>query len=185
MMNRKADKELYDNIFFKRAIGMPRDEIAACCGCSAATVNNTISLLNALREQKYEAVEKMINRGAISKAALIWAADKVGVSDVEEVRNLMEAKRTHVEKGVRQKEAQEKEQVAAPAVNYSIYFQRMLELQAQTNELLNQLMDVVVPKYTSDMKDNVNANCDVIGQSLKRMEDKMEAIKIGVRRKGM
>lgn len=180
----RADKELWEDILYKRAIGMPRDEMAAACGCSLSTVNNTITLINALREQRYESIEKLINRGAISKAAVVWAADRMGISDIDEVKKLIEAKRTHVEKGEKQKEAQSKEQ-AVPAVDYSLFLTKVLEGVAQTNELLNQMMDVVIPKYCADLKDNQNVNFDMLCQSQKRIEDKLEAIKIGVRRKGM
>ena len=61
----------------------------------------------------------------------------------------------------------------------------MLKELKQHNELLEQLYDVVFPKWAGDVKDNVNVNCDLINQSIKRIEDKVEAIKINVRRKGM
>ena len=46
-------------------------------------------------------------------------------------------------------------------------------------------MDVVIPKYVGDIKDNLNANFDVLNQSMKGCEDKLEAVKIALRKRGM
>lgn len=165
----------FEEVLECRGVGMSYEETAAHLRCGKNTVVGACMLVDAARRGNYERAAELIKRYNISKDCIAWVAGKFGLT-IEQLKGETKAKDAAKE---------EPKQAAAPAVDYSIYFQRMLELQAQTNELLNQLMDVVVPKYTSDMKDNVNANCDVIGQSLKRMEDKMEAIKIGVRRKGM
>ena len=43
----------------------------------------------------------------------------------------------------------------------------------------------MIPKYVADMKDNVNANCDSLFNLLKDMADKMEAVKINTRKRGL
>ena len=53
------------------------------------------------------------------------------------------------------------------------------------NELLESLLDVVIPKYVGDLKDNINVNCDVLNQSAKSCDDKLEAIKLAFRKKGL
>lgn len=53
------------------------------------------------------------------------------------------------------------------------------------NELLTQLIDTVLPRYVGDLKDNVNVNADLIGQRVKGCEDKIEAIKLALRKRGM
>lgn len=171
----KMEAKVWQGIMDCRAMGMTFKEIAAEQKVSSRYVNGFLNILNAIRKGKYEEAVQTRKTYNIGWDALYWIADRLGVP----ADALQEKEPEPV------KEEPQKAPAVAPAVDYSICFQRMLELQAQTNELLNQLMDVVIPRYTSDMKDNVNANCDVIGQSLKRMEDKMEAIKIGVRRKGM
>ena len=63
--------------------------------------------------------------------------------------------------------------------------QTVIAEQKKTNELLEQLFDVVIPKWTSDIKDNVNVNSDLQNQTLKRIEDKLEGIKINTRKRGL
>ena len=69
--------------------------------------------------------------------------------------------------------------------NTGLYLIKLLEAVNRQNELLEQLYDVVIPKWVGDMKDNVNCNSDVLSQSLKRIDDKLEAIKINVRKRGL
>lgn len=53
------------------------------------------------------------------------------------------------------------------------------------NELLTQLIDTVLPRYVGDLKDNVNVNADLLAQRAKGCEDKIEAIKLALRKRGM
>ena len=69
--------------------------------------------------------------------------------------------------------------------NNRLFFIKMLEHMAKMNELMEQLMDVVIPKYVGDLKDNANANADVICERLKSCEDKLEAIKANTRKRGL
>lgn len=46
-------------------------------------------------------------------------------------------------------------------------------------------MDIVMPKYCADLKDNFNANCDIISERLKSCEDKLVGIKVNVRKRGL
>lgn len=66
-----------------------------------------------------------------------------------------------------------------------IMMSQLLAAQRKTNELLESLLDVVIPKYVGDLKDNINVNCDVINQTAKSCEDKLEAIKLAFRKKGL
>ena len=171
----KYDDKVWQQILDCKAIGMTSAEIAKELNLGENYVYGFESVLSNLRRKKFEDAVKAKENYHMSDKTFEWIGMRLGIS----VEKLL------VKKEEPAKEEAKKAPSAAHAADYTLFFQKMLELQAQNNELLNQLMDVVVPRYTSDMKDNVNANCDVIGQSLKRMEDKMEAIKIGVRRKGM
>ena len=46
-------------------------------------------------------------------------------------------------------------------------------------------MDVVIPKYVGDLKDNLNVNADVICERLKSCEDKLDDIKANTRKRGL
>ena len=93
------------------------------------------------------------------------------------------------EKAAKMAEAQKApEPVLPPASqddNNRLFFIRMLENMVKLNELMEQLMDVVIPKYVGDMKDNLNVNADVICERLKSCEDKLEAIKANTRKRGL
>ena len=69
--------------------------------------------------------------------------------------------------------------------NETVYYCRLLEELHKHNELMEQLMDVVIPKYIADLKDNLNINFDTVTQSLKRTEDTLEGIKINTRKRGL
>ncbi len=174
----KYDDKVWQQILDCRAIGMTSAEIAEELNLGKNYVYGFESVLSNLRKKKFEDAVKAKENYHMPDETFEWIGMRLGIS----VEKLLVKKEEPAKPA---KEEAKKAPPAAPAADYTLFFQKMLELQAQNNELLNQLMDVVIPRYTSDMKDNVNANCDVIGQSLKRMEDKMEAIKIGVRRKGM
>ena len=61
----------------------------------------------------------------------------------------------------------------------------MIETLAKTNELLEQLMDVVIPKYAIDIKESLNVNADLVTQRLKNCEDKLDKISYNTRKRGM
>ena len=46
-------------------------------------------------------------------------------------------------------------------------------------------MDAVIPKYVGDLKDNVNANCDSLFNQIKDNGEKLEAVKINTRKRGL
>lgn len=74
---------------------------------------------------------------------------------------------------------------AITSENERVFTLKMLEYMAKTNELLEQLMDVVIPKYCGDLKDNINANSDIICVRLKSCDDKLEGIKANTRKRGV
>ena len=85
------------------------------------------------------------------------------------------------------KQEPEKAVVSADTGKYEIatatvYFCRLLEEIQKQNELLAQLLDVVIPKYVSDIKDNINANSDAQTQALKPI---LETIATNTRKRGL
>lgn len=74
---------------------------------------------------------------------------------------------------------------AEPKGNDAVYFIRILEELHQQNEYLKDLLDVVLPKYVSDLKDNLNANADVIGQDLRGCLEELKAIRCNTRKRGL
>lgn len=65
-----------------------------------------------------------------------------------------------------------------------LYLVKLIEALVKQNELLEQLMDVVLPKYICDLKDNLNANTDLISERLKNCESRLEKIAVNTRKRG-
>ena len=85
--------------------------------------------------------------------------------------------------GMLQKEAPvEPEKPATEGKNESVYFCRLLEEIQRQNELLEQLIDVVIPKYVSDVKDNLNANFDAQTAEIKKG---LDAVAANTRKRGL
>ena len=62
---------------------------------------------------------------------------------------------------------------------------KILERLAKLEEEHEQLMDVVIPKYFNDLKDNINANTDVTCERLKEIALILEKIAKNTRPRGM
>ena len=174
-MKERYDETIWQKIIDYKAVGMNRKEIAEACGISSRYVTGFINVIAALRLKDFEYCMQLKEAYGFSLEVFQWCASKFNIEIPADAFKKPKPVKEEVKTDLK------------PETNikdYTLYFQKMLELQAQTNELLNQMMDVVVPKYVAEIKDNQNVNFDVISQSMKRQEDKLEAIKIGIRRKG-
>lgn len=73
----------------------------------------------------------------------------------------------------------------APKGNDALYFIRILEELHEQNQLLRDLLDVVIPKWAGDMKDNANANSDVLAGLLREQGQAIDAIRCNTRKRGL
>lgn len=73
----------------------------------------------------------------------------------------------------------------APKGNDALYFIRILEELHEQNQLLRDLLDVVIPKWAGDLKDNQNANSDVLCGILKEQGQALDAIRCNTRKRGL
>lgn len=74
---------------------------------------------------------------------------------------------------------------AKPAGNDALYFIRILEELHEQNQLLRDLLDVVIPKWAGDLKDNQNANSDVLAGLLREQGQALDAIRCNTRKRGL
>ncbi|MBQ9662224.1 MAG: hypothetical protein IJV40_03615 [Oscillospiraceae bacterium] len=183
--------DTWDEILQHRAYGLTAAESAEKLGVSEATINTTRSVFDAVRKRDWMAAEKLAAR-RLSFGIFEWASKKTGNELPPNLKTINEESRA--ESNIKRKlgsAQEEKTEKPAPVVipdhweEEKLLLGQILHELRQHNELMEQLYDVVFPKWSGDVKDNVNINCDLIGQSLKRIEDKVEAIKINARRKGM
>jgi hypothetical protein len=141
----------------------------------------------------------MIVNYKIPVSPFYWAGEKLNVEIPHYLEEVYEKRKADKAAEKAQKRQQAEQPKAAPVSepepipepepkkedNTGLYLIKLLEAVNKQNELLEQLYDVVIPKWTGDMKDNVNVNADMLNQSLKRIDDKLEAIKINVRKRGL
>ena len=179
----------YERIVTERlAFGAPVEEVAAMVGCGQTSVVMITAGFKAVQEKDWnKAIDLVVDKGT-PLDAIKWAAEKCNIELPQNF--LKEVELCRISKNSRTKEPRSvPEPDPVPLTDHweeeKRFFQAMIAEQQKTNELLEQLFDAVIPKWTGDMKDNLNVNCDLINQTLKRIEDKTEAIKINVRRKGM
>ena len=69
--------------------------------------------------------------------------------------------------------------------NTALCMRKILENQAKIIELLEQFMDVVIPKWAVHATDNANANGDAIQEMLKPIAASVDAIRCNTKKRGM
>lgn len=192
--------EKYEKIVTDRLVfGKPVSQILKEIDCSNTFVFNTLAVFNATKEQDWNRACAIIANQAVPLSAFEWAAGRLGVelppilSQVYEERKARIRERDKVraqqkkagEQQAEQPPVQEKSEQPVKEDNTALYLIKILEALAKQNELLEQLMDVVIPKNVQDVKDSLNANGDMLRDGVKNCEDKLEGIKINTRKRGL
>lgn len=190
---RKAFTDLdYESIISSRLIfNKPIPEIAKEMDCGETVIYNVGAIFKCVQQKDIDRACDMIRKG-YSADCFQWAYRRLGFEVPKQVFAAIEERkeinRQQNLAAVAKKEAAEKpvEPEKKPEQkNDAIYFCKLLEAVNKQNELLTQLMDVVIPKWVGDMKDNVNANSDMLQKQLKDIGDKAEGIKINTRKRGI
>ena len=195
--------EMYEKIVTDRLVfGVPANKIAESIEKNPSSVSCVVVAFEAVRDKNWDKCVELINKYKAPLSLFTWAADKLGVELSPSLEAAYEQRKAQKREYDLQKRLGNTAQpapapepdplpVQEPVLepkkedNTALYLLKLLEAVNRQNELLEQLYDVVIPKWTGDIKDNINCNSDVISQSLKRIDDKLEAIKINVRKRGM
>jgi len=159
-------------------------DIAKDLNCGISTVTAVTQMFKLVKAQDFEHIRAILKTDAGRIKQLKWAAAKLNVEIPEDVLNAKMKKPTETVP----EETVIKELKTAPVIaekNESLYFVKILEALNKQNELLEQLCDVVIPHWCADMKDNQNANCDIISSRLASAEKALECIKVNTRKRGM
>lgn len=180
--------------------GKPVKQIAVELERKDTVVFNVLNAFNATKEQDWDRAVTLLTTQNFPLSVFTWAGDKLGIAlpptlEVAYKQRCERAAAMSRDRYAKQKAEKEPAPVQTPEPlpesepkkedNTGLYMIKLLEAVNRQNELLEQLYDVVIPKWTGDMKDNVNVNADMLNQSLKRIDDKLEAIKINVRKRGL
>ena len=201
MGGRAMNTEMYEKIVTDALVfGKPVKQIAAELERKDTVVFNVLSAFNATKEQDWDRAATLLTTQNFPLSVFTWAGDKLGIAlpprlEVAYKQRCERAAAMSRERYAKQKAEKEPAPVQTPEPlpepepkkedNTALCMLKLLEAVNRQNELLEQLYDVVIPKWTGDMKDNVNVNADMLNQSLKRIDDKLEAIKINVRKRGL
>lgn len=176
----------WDQILLRRAYGMSNIAISKEMNISKSVICGVLKAFDAVKDSDWDACVDLVANWRLNITLLEWAAEKTGVGLPEMVRTayinrLASDKAAHAAKS----KPTEPDEYAITAENEKVFTLKMLEHMAKTNELLEQLMDVVMPKYCGDLKDNINANSDIICERLKNCDDKLGGIKANTRKRGV
>ncbi len=191
-MGLKLKAEQYECIVTERlAFGTPVEKVANMLNCGKTSVNNISAMFKAVQDGDWDRVCKIISQRQCPFDAIQWAADKCGVELPQKVLDEWEivyAPKPETPPKPAPEPAPEPAPPLPPPDHWAegkVMLQTIVKALNQQNELLEQLYDVVLPKWVGDLKDNFNVNSDQLHQALKRIEDMTEAIKINVRKRGM
>lgn len=161
------------------------EAIAQEIGCGVTSVNNTLTIFNAVKEGDWNRCVALVENQTLPIAPFIWSAKKLGlelpaaVTDAYEMRSKRKAK-------AKEQTTEEKPQAVqtTEAKNDALFFAKILEALNKQNELLEQLLDTVLPHWFNDLKDDINANTDVVCERIRSVEKIAETIKQNTRRRG-
>lgn len=191
--------EQYEKIVADRLVfGKPAKQIAQELERKETVIFNVLDAFGVVKEQDWNRAIALLTNQNFPLSVFTWAGEKLGVELPPSLEAAYKQRCERAAKMSRERYAKqkaEKEPAPEPAPepkpepkkedNTALCMLKLLEAVNRQNELLEQLYDVVIPKWTGDMKDNVNVNADMLNRSLKRIDDKLEAIKINVRKRGL
>lgn len=183
-MPRKFNSDTYERIITERLIfGKSSKVIAEEIGAGRSSVDAIVYGFQAVKAGDWDKVCSMIKGNSCAFGYIQWAAKKCGVELPEAV---IQAQENRYKPEQEEKPAPPPPAPAAPDhwEEEKLLLQTLIGAVKQQNELLEQLYDVVLPKWVGDIKDNVNINSDQQTQALKRIEGLVEAVKINTRRRG-
>lgn len=201
-------EEVMGQVYALLSLGWSPDKIADAVHTSSTTVRNLRKAREIVLAADWKDAAIYIRQNVSFMKYIKYNAEKIGVTVpdfcIKAYEDVLLAKKKQREERdqVRQGEAEEPQQafpfddLIAEAEepkekktetgpnNDVLYFVKLLELLGKTNELLEQMMDVVIPKYVSDVKDNFNVNFDLVCERLKGCEDKLEKVVYNTRKRG-
>ena len=200
-MERKplTSREKYDKIITDRLVfGKTVKQIMEEQECSNTFVFNILAVFNATKEQDWNRAQALIANQNVPLSAFEWAAERIGVTLPPILSQVYEERKKRIREKAKNEYSKTAE-IPARAIpdpetavsehpkpdNSGLYMIKLLEAINKQNELLEQFMDVVVPKYIQDLKDSINANSDMLRDGIKDCKDTLEGIKINTRKRGL
>lgn len=187
-MRRVMNEEDYEKIITGKLIfNKTATQIAEELGVGETSVFNVAGAFATVQHKDWPKAIVLIRDKGYSVAMFQWACKRLGYEMPRELQQAADERAEEIRKKYVQKQAVQKqvEQKSEPSKNDGICMLKILEALNEQNELLRSLIDVVIPKYVVDMKENNNVNADMLNQSLKACQDKLEGIQVNTRKRGL
>ena len=164
----KLEEKIMDAIISDYYLfGKSQAQIANDHQVGETSVLNTIRTFEAVKKEDWNEVIRLKNVG-VSTWTIRWAAMRIGKELPKEVEAAISNKRTA---------APAEQKTEANKNNENIYLIRVLEELAKQNELMQQLIDVVIPKYTEDTRVAIMKNAVVLCNKLQHTIDDVSGMK--------
>ena len=168
-----------------------QDDAAKTIGVSKASVSAICRVFKLMRAESYDELAMLIPKDSSCSVPIVnFCSEKLGKKLPPVITSAI-AKRSEAVKARLSKPVEapapapvSKEEPIS-AENEKVFFIRVLQEMMRMNESLLQLMDVVIPKYTGDLKDCINANADALDSRMKECEKRLEKIEYQTRKRGM
>jgi len=199
-MSKKLSEQQMESIVTRVFVySEKRSSVAKDLNVSENVISNLLTAFTLVRDRNFDELLSRINRGNAYPSHIDWAARRLNVEypkkEIEEAyRNRLnrDDARRRARIGEAQNDSEEvaqesvqEEKKTTVAANENLFLVKIIEALNTQNELLEQLMDVVMPKYCGDMKDNINTNTDVICERIKNCEQSLEKIAYNSRKRGL
>ena len=145
-------------------------------------------------EQDWNKLIREAETGHVRQTFCVFCADKTGIAAPEELLKTIQLKKEarRIKPKEPEAEAPKQQNATVPESkpqsdldNTALYLCKIIEAMAKQNELLEQLMDVVIQKHVSDIKDNINGNSDIMHGEVVKIAQTLDAIKCNTRKRGM
>lgn len=180
--------DIYERIITDRLVlGKSPDTIAEEIGFGKTSVYNTVTVFSAVRDCDWNRCVAMIENQNFPIAPFTWAARRLGIELPDAVTDAYETrakKRAEAQKQAEAQKTETKKEEPAPD-NSALCLLKILEQLNRQNELLEQLLDTVIPHWANDIKDNINANFDTAVDRVNEVIRIGECIKQNTRKRGL
>ena len=183
--------EDWELIILNYAFGKSTEDIAQIVGVTDKNIQRVIRTFETVKSKDWEKVAELVRINNVSVSFIQWAAEKTGDKVPEETMAKIELYRNQFNEAAKQIAATQKKaggsdlQQKSIGDNEKIFIAEVLKNLRANTEYWETFMDVVMPKYANDLKDNFNVNFDLLSQRIANIEKNIETIAHNTRKRGM
>lgn len=198
---KEADFERIVTQFF--VFSLKKTQIAAELGLSDTAVGCVVNTFQLVKKGNVDAIIANVRAGTSYPSCIYWAARKLGIDmpheqideayqyrlDLVRERKMMRAEKNQISIEKTEEPPKEEPVERAPEMrieqhNESLFLDTLYDAITEQNALLTRLIETVLPSCISDIKDNINVNCDILAERLAKCEQYLDNIRFNTRKRG-